>query len=74
LHGEGFVAFTVEALDEGDFRLLPTRRYAHSRRYVEAIAQAHGFVCSGMTRQTLRRNGEEEISGYVAVFRRRARA
>jgi predicted TPR repeat methyltransferase len=74
LRGEGFVAFTVEALDEGDFRLLPTRRYAHSRRYVEATAQAHGFVCSGMTRQTLRRNGEEEISGYVAVFRRRARA
>jgi predicted TPR repeat methyltransferase len=71
LRPEGIAAFTVEALDEGEYRLQQTRRYAHSRRYIEALAHAHGFASSGITRRTLRRNGDTEISGYVAVFRRR---
>jgi predicted TPR repeat methyltransferase len=71
LRPEGIAAFTVEALDEGEYRLQPTRRYAHSRRYVEALALAHGFAPSGITRRVLRRDGGSDVSGYVAVFRRR---
>lgn len=68
---EGMTAFTVEALDEGDFVLQPTRRYAHSRAYIERVAAAHGFASRGITRRTLRMNGDAEVAGYVCVFARR---
>lgn len=68
LRSGGLLAFTVEALDEGDYVLQPTRRYAHSRRYVESLAGAHGLAPRGITRRMLRLNGDVEVQGYVGVF------
>ncbi len=68
LRANGLLAFTVEALDDGDYVLQPTRRYAHSRRYIERLANAHGFAPRGITRRVLRLNGDDEVQGYVAVF------
>jgi len=73
LRPDGLLAFTVEALDDGDYVLQPTRRYAHSRRYIEHLADAHGLASRGMTRRTLRLNGDVEVQGYVAVFAARKR-
>lgn len=73
LAGGGFLAFSVEALEEGEFRLQPTRRFAHARRYIEDLARAQGFAARGITRRVLRRNGENDVWGYVAVFQRQER-
>lgn len=73
LRSNGLLAFTAEALDDGDYALQPTRRYAHARDYLERLAAAHGFAPRGITRRTLRLNGDEDVHGYVAVFAARNR-
>ena len=39
----GRAVLSVERLDEGDFRLLPTGRYAHARGYVQRLAEGAGL-------------------------------
>ncbi|WP_162251461.1 tetratricopeptide repeat protein [Massilia sp. Root418] len=64
----GAFAFTVEAQQSGDYGLRPTGRYAHSRSYLEALAQAHGFEVRSMTEQVLRKDDGRDIAGLVAVL------
>lgn len=64
----GAFAFTVEAQEAGDYVLRPTGRYAHSRAYLEALAQAHGFQARSIAGQVLRKDDAQDISGLVAVF------
>ena len=43
LKGGGGFAFTVEALDEGDFALRDTCRHAHGEAYIRRLAAEGGF-------------------------------
>lgn len=65
----GLFGFSVESVEEGDYVLQPTRRYAHSRAYVETLAAAHGFVPLSLAPETVRSERGVEIDGIVAVLR-----
>jgi len=61
--------FSVEA-DPGDgFTLLKTGRFAHSRPYIQGLADRHGWrLCEAM-QASLRRHFDRQIEGTVYVLR-----
>jgi predicted TPR repeat methyltransferase len=65
---DGVLAFTVEAGD-APLTLRESRRFAHSRAYVEAVLTAAGFWQVGMSRVALRKDRGAVIDGYVVVAR-----
>jgi predicted TPR repeat methyltransferase len=69
----GMFCFTVESLDDdddADFRLLPSLRYAHAPRYLEALARAHGFDVVAMTRAPVRAEQGRPVDGLYVYLRR----
>jgi len=62
----GMFLFSVEDAGEGDhFRLLPSLRYAHSRRYVEKQLSACGFQIKAFRNVTLRKDGGADVPGII---------
>jgi predicted TPR repeat methyltransferase len=67
----GLFAFSVEACDsEVDFRLGPTRRYAHSLAYLQRLAAAHGLAAASARRGVIRKENDEGVEGWLVVMRR----
>ncbi len=67
--GGGLFAFSVEDLDEGDFKLLPTGRYAQNRAYIERLAVAQGFAVLSRDNFTLRQEWNQPIAGRAYLLR-----
>jgi predicted TPR repeat methyltransferase len=68
----GTFCFSVERAGDGvDFELRPSLRYAHSERYLRALAAAHGFDVATLHREPVREDGQQPIEGSYAVLRRR---
>jgi len=65
----GLFCFSVEAIDEGDFVLRPTLRYAHSQPYLSRLAGRNGFVVVTIEPHAVRREGQTSIAGYNIVMR-----
>ena len=65
----GVFCFSVEpAPDEQAFVLQPSQRYAHSERYLRALAFGHGFEIRSMLRHPLREDQRQPIPGlYVCL-------
>jgi len=62
----GVFAFTVEeGQAEAGYDLLPTLRYAHSQRYLRALAQAQALRVARCERAPLRQGHGEAITGLV---------
>jgi predicted TPR repeat methyltransferase len=72
LRAGGWLAFTVEAVDGDDERIVltPSGRYQHTRRYVERALHAAGFLRVDIGKDTLRREGGEPVIGWVALAQR----
>jgi predicted TPR repeat methyltransferase len=69
----GVFVFSVEAAgDDVDFRLLPSRRYAHSAPYLRRLAQEHGLAVIDLQRAVLREDNGEEVPGLLVAMRRAA--
>jgi len=68
LRPSGQLAFSVEALADGDFALRASGRYAHSEAYLRALAVAHGFEVSALEPCVLRKEGSTDIAGLLAVM------
>lgn len=68
----GVFAFSVEADLESDrdFRLLPTGRYCHTRRYLQELAREHGFAQAYFSQAVLREDKGVGVQGYVCVLRK----
>lgn len=68
----GLFAFSVEACpdDAGDFRLGPTRRYAHALPYLQRLAAAHGFTVERTQHSVIRKESDEGVAGLLLVLRR----
>ncbi|MGH8765375.1 MAG: hypothetical protein ACRET8_06630, partial [Burkholderiales bacterium] len=64
----GLFAFSVEILADGDYRLLPTGRYAQSREYLRALAARAGLTEKHMQPTPIRREGRDFAQGLLAVF------
>ncbi len=61
--------FSVERLEgEEDFRLMRSGRYAHSRRYLESLAQAHGLVEWKIEEADIRKESGQPVAGLHAAF------
>ena len=66
LNPGGVLAFTVEAGRE-PLVLRESRRFAHSRAYLEGVLSAAGFTDLHLTEAAIRKDRGEEIRGYVVV-------
>ncbi|KQW45545.1 MULTISPECIES: tetratricopeptide repeat protein [unclassified Roseateles] len=66
----GLFAFSVEACEDSDYRLGPTRRYAHSPAYLQRLASAHGLGIESSRRCTIRKESDEGVEGLLLVMRR----
>lgn len=66
----GVLAFSVEALDEGSYRLQPTGRYSHSVAYLRGLAAASGLREFRLERAILRREAGGPAMGWLALFAR----
>ena len=66
----GWLAFSVESLSEGEYRLQPTGRYAHAPAYIEALARRHGFERVAEQEVTLRVEQGRPVAGQLQLWRR----
>jgi len=67
----GRFALSVERCDDAhDYRLQPSRRYAHSQRYLAGLAARHGFAVESATPAVLREDASREIDGLLLVLAR----
>jgi predicted TPR repeat methyltransferase len=66
----GWLAFSVESLSAGEYRLQPTGRYAHAPAYIEALAGRHGFERVAEQAVTLRVEQGRPVAGQLHLWRR----
>ena len=60
----GVFCFSVESTDDAhDFRLMPSQRYAHSQRYLQALAATHGLAVLKTEAQPIRQDQQQNIDG-----------
>ena len=69
LRAGGRFAFSVEAGDPQEWELAATRRYRHSRPYLERLAAEHGFDVEAMETGVLRREAGNPVDGHLALLR-----
>ncbi len=69
LRDGGFFGFSVEASEDRDFVLRPTRRYAHSEPYLRRLAVDHGFAVETIEPHVIRQQDGIDVAGYLAVLR-----
>ena len=70
-HPGGLFAFSIETTEAGDYVILPSGRFAHSRAHIEELAR-QGFRQVEMLRTTIRREANRPVEGAVYVLQRAA--
>ncbi len=65
LRAGGYFVFSVEAQSGEHYSLLPTRRYAHSARYLMALAEAQGLELQHLSRAPMRTERGVPVIGYL---------
>lgn len=68
----GVFCFSAELPENDDdgFVLLPSLRYAHSKRYLRALALRHGFEVDRIWQEPIRADQQVPVDGlYVSLFR-----
>jgi predicted TPR repeat methyltransferase len=71
LRPSGLLAYSVEGHDGGGYVIRPTRRFAHSLRYLRDLADAHGFVERSLIPVTVRSEASRGIPGFLVVVESR---
>jgi predicted TPR repeat methyltransferase len=67
------IAFSVEEAGDGvEIHLAASLRYAHSEAYVRALCIRHGLEVGIVRRSTIRKDGENTISGILFLARKAA--
>ncbi|WP_322988086.1 methyltransferase domain-containing protein [Hoeflea sp.] len=70
--GGGLLAFSLEAGSEGcDWLLQPSLRYCHGEPYLRRLLDQHGLDLLKLSREPIRRDGADIITGLLAVARKR---
>jgi predicted TPR repeat methyltransferase len=65
----GLLAFSVEAGGGDRYHLQETRRYAHSRPYLEHLARILGFTVERLESITVRMEAARPVPGYLVLMR-----
>ena len=71
LRAGGWFVLSVEALPEDgpeDYALRPSGRYAHSSRYLAALAERHGFAVREIVPCTLREDSGGDVAGLLVAL------
>ncbi len=73
LSRHGHFAFSVEHLMDGngDFRLQPSLRYAHSPVYIERLLERSGFTLLGSEKLVIRMDGGQPVNGILFIAEKR---
>ncbi|TAN47734.1 MAG: methyltransferase domain-containing protein, partial [Rhodospirillales bacterium] len=71
LRGNGLLAFTVEASDDGGFSLGQSGRYAHGEDYVRQALDAAGFGLLSLARDIARQEDGKPVACLVVTVIRR---
>lgn len=66
----GMLAYSVELLPEGRYKLLRTGRFAHARKYVEELARTHGLMPLAAREVTLRMENAAEVRGLIGLLQK----
>jgi predicted TPR repeat methyltransferase len=67
----GVFAFSVESADDAvDFELRPSLRYAHSARYLRALASQAGLALERLHAAPVREEQQQPIAGLYACLRK----
>jgi predicted TPR repeat methyltransferase len=69
----GLFAFSAEAQDEDGYCLRSSRRYTHGIEYIKKLTGENGFTEVSITRQTLRRELDHDVIGWIVVLRRNSK-
>ena len=69
LRAGGRFVFSVEAADQSDFELGTTRRYRHSKRYLDRLAADHGFKIDSLESHVLRFEAGSAVNGHLVQLR-----
>ena len=72
LKAGGLFAFSVESFDGEGFLLRSSGRYAHSARYIEDLAEKHGFSAALCEECVVRVEGKHPVAGRIYVLRKGA--
>jgi predicted TPR repeat methyltransferase len=74
MDAQGIFCFSAEwSGDETvDFKLLPSLRYAHSERYLRALAARHGFDMVQLLRAPIREDQRASIAGLFVYLSRQS--
>lgn len=64
----GSFAFTVEVSLEADFVLQAVRRYAHSQKYLERLAQDHQFSIEVFDKTSTRLESNQPVLSYLLIM------
>ena len=69
---KGLVGFTIESYDdeEGEFRLLKSGRFGHSKQYIEQVAKINGFEVLAWEDCILRQQGGQDVKGATVVLKK----
>ncbi|MDB5890212.1 MAG: methyltransferase protein [Polaromonas sp.] len=71
LEPDGMFCFSVEkAPDDVDFKLTRGMRYAHSERYLRALAAKHAFTVLDMLNHPIRQDQQRAIDGLFVYLSR----
>jgi predicted TPR repeat methyltransferase len=66
----GRFGFSVERIDQGDFALRPTGRFAQSADYIRRLATEHGFRVEQCIETPIRKEASVPIPGHLWVLER----
>jgi predicted TPR repeat methyltransferase len=66
----GYLAFTTETAESGDWRLRRSGRFAHARSYVRTVAEPAGLEMVTVERAILRTERGRPVAGDVWLLRR----
>jgi predicted TPR repeat methyltransferase len=70
LRPDGLFAFSIELQNRDGYFLRPSRRYAHSRKYIEDLAAAYRFEILVGDEVALRHEQSRDVTGVIYVLRR----
>lgn len=68
LKPDGYFIFSVEQAGKGEYQLQSTARYAHSKKYLQKIAQETDMKMISCQKKILRQQQDKEINGYIVVL------
>ncbi|PWV99881.1 putative TPR repeat methyltransferase [Hoeflea marina] len=72
---QGLMALSLEAgPDDCDWVLQTSLRYCHGETYLRRLLDSHGFTLVSLSREPIRRDGSNQITGLLVVARKRSPA